>query len=84
MWRTASSTGITPESLKKAAWQDHVGVVAQAQLTGQTVGVHDIELHVVAGDVLLDVAGQLLRQLLLGPGGVQQEGTAVLISWIMS
>ena len=50
--------------------QDHVGVVAQAQLTGQTVGVHDIELHVVAGDVLLDVAGQLLRQLLLGPGGL--------------
>ena len=64
--------------LEEGGLQDHVGVVAQAQLTGQTVGVHDIELHVVAGDVLLDVAGQLLRQFLLGPGGVQQEGAAVL------
>ena len=53
-------------------------MVAEPQLPGQTVGVHDVELHVVLRDVALDVGRQLLLQLRLRPGGVQQEGAAVL------
>ena len=58
--------------------QNHVGVVPQAQLPGQLVGVHDVELHVVVRNVLFHIAGQLAVQLGLAPGGIQQEGAAVL------
>ena len=58
--------------------QHHVGAVAQTQRLRLTVGIDDVELNVVLGDVAEDVAGYLLLQLALAPLAVQQEGAAGL------
>ena len=58
--------------------QHHAGVVAQAQLPGDGVGVDDVEFGVLFGQPPLDGGRQLTLQLLGGPAAVQQEGTAGL------
>ena len=64
--------------LKESGLQDHIGVVAQAQFSGQLRRIHNVEIHVVVSDVPLHIAGKLFGQFLFRPGGVQQEGPAVL------
>ena len=59
--------------LEEGCLQHHVGAVAQAQRLGLLVGVDDIEFYVVLGNVLQDVTGHLLLQLILAPLAVEQE-----------
>ena len=59
--------------LEEGGLQHHVGAVAQSQRLRLLVGVDDIELDVVVGDILEDLAGNVLFQLVLRPLAVQQE-----------
>ena len=64
--------------LEEGGLENHVGVVPQAQLPRDAVGVHNVELDVVVGDVLFHVSRELAVQFRFRPGGVQQERTSVL------
>ena len=59
--------------LEEGGLQHHVGAVAQTQCLRLLIGVDDVELDVVVGDVLEDLAGDVLLQLVLRPLAVQQE-----------
>ncbi|MPM60816.1 hypothetical protein SDC9_107670 [bioreactor metagenome] len=63
---------------EKRGLQDQVGVVAKTQLPGNSVCVHNVELHIVICNIILDIAGQLLIQLRLSPRSIQKERAAVL------
>ena len=52
-------------------------MVAQAQLAGERVGVHDVESGLLFSQAPLHGGGQVLLQRLLVPFAVQQEGTAL-------
>ena len=64
--------------LEEGGLQHHVGAVAQTQRLRLLVGVDDVELDVVVGDVLQDLAGNVLLQLVLLPLAVQQEAAVGL------
>ena len=64
--------------LEEGRLQHHVGAIAQAQRLRFLIGVDDVELDVVLGDVLENIAGHLLLQLILGPLAVEQEGAVGL------
>ena len=64
--------------LEEGGLQHHVGAVAQTQRLRLLVGVDDVELDVVVGDVLEDLAGNMLLQLVLRPLAVQQEAAVGL------
>jgi len=59
--------------LEEGGLQHHVGAVAQAQGLRLLVGVDNVELDVVVSDILEDLAGNVLLQLVLRPLAVQQE-----------
>ena len=63
--------------LEEGGLQNHVAAVAQTDRLRLLVGVDDVELDVVFGDVAEQIAGDLLLQFVLGPLAVEQESRAV-------
>ena len=64
--------------LEECGLQHHVGAVAQTQSLRLLVGVNDVEFNVVFSDILQNIAGDLLLQLILGPLAVEQEASVGL------
>ena len=64
--------------LEESGLQHHVGAIAQTQRLRLLVGVNDVELDIILGNVLQDIAGDVLLQLALRPLAVQQKAAVGL------
>ena len=61
---------------EEAGLHDRVDAAAHAGLLGHVVGVDGVDLQLLVDDLVLDLARQVLPDLVLGVGRVQQEGAA--------
>ena len=70
--------GDHPGQLEEGGLEHHVGAVAQAQGLRLLIGVDDVEVDIVFGDIAEDVPGDVLLQLIFLPLAVQQEAAVGL------